>query len=115
MLARIEAGEADGILAWHPNRLARNSVDGGRIIYMLDTGTIKTLKSPPKSKKATFITVAPGKTGSNDARSPLSAKKTWTLKFPHFLNRMNCERIGRTPCFHGLKMRKSSQPNPPQM
>jgi DNA invertase Pin-like site-specific DNA recombinase len=46
MLARIEAGEADGILAWHPDRLARNSVDGGRIIYMLDTNKIKTLKFP---------------------------------------------------------------------
>jgi DNA invertase Pin-like site-specific DNA recombinase len=46
MLARIEAGEADGILAWHPDRLARNSVDGGRIIYLLDTGKLKTLKFP---------------------------------------------------------------------
>ncbi|MEI9864886.1 MAG: recombinase family protein [Limisphaerales bacterium] len=46
MLARIETGEADGILAWHPDRLARNSVDGGRIIYMLDTNKINTLKFP---------------------------------------------------------------------
>ncbi len=46
MLERIEAGEADGILAWHPDRLARNSVDGGRIIFLLDTGMIKTLKFP---------------------------------------------------------------------
>src|ERR1035437_1524338 len=46
MLERLEAGEADGILAWHPDRLARNSVDGGRIIYMLDTNKIKTLKFP---------------------------------------------------------------------
>ncbi len=46
MLGRIEAGEADGILAWHPDRLARNSVDGGRVIYLLDTGKIKTLKFP---------------------------------------------------------------------
>ena len=46
MLERIEAGEADGILAWHPDRLARNSIDGGRIIYLLDTGKIKTLKFP---------------------------------------------------------------------
>ena len=46
MLARIEAGEADGILAWHPDRLARNSIDGGRIIYSLDTGKIKDLKFP---------------------------------------------------------------------
>src|SRR5438309_10120252 len=46
MLERIEAGEAEGILAWHPDRLARNSIDGGRIIYLLDTEAIKTLKFP---------------------------------------------------------------------
>ena len=46
MLNRIEAGEADGILAWHPDRLARNSIDGGRIIYLLDTETLRTLKFP---------------------------------------------------------------------
>ena len=46
MVDRIENGEADGILAWHPDRLARNSVDGGRIIYMLDTGKINSLKFP---------------------------------------------------------------------
>ena len=46
MLVRIEAGEAEGILAWHPDRLARNSVDGGQIIYLLDTGKIKTLRFP---------------------------------------------------------------------
>ncbi len=28
MLERIGKGEADGILAWHPDQLARNSVDG---------------------------------------------------------------------------------------
>jgi site-specific DNA recombinase len=44
MLDRIERGEADGILAWHPDRLSRNSVDGGRIIYLADTGKIKDLK-----------------------------------------------------------------------
>jgi site-specific DNA recombinase len=30
----------------YPDRLARNSVDGGRIIYLLDTGKIRTLKFP---------------------------------------------------------------------
>ena len=44
MLERIEVGEASGILAWHPDRLARNSVDGGRIIYLVDTGKIEDLK-----------------------------------------------------------------------
>ncbi len=46
MLERIEAGEASGILAWHPDRLARNSVDGGKIIYLVDTGVITDLKFP---------------------------------------------------------------------
>lgn len=44
MLKRIERGEADGIIAWHPDRLARNSVDGGRIIYLLDQGHLKDLR-----------------------------------------------------------------------
>ncbi|MBA3568420.1 MAG: recombinase family protein [Pyrinomonadaceae bacterium] len=44
MLERIEKGEADGIVAWHPDRLARNSVDGGRVIYLLDRGVCKDLK-----------------------------------------------------------------------
>ena len=46
MLKRIEKGEAKGILAWHPDRLARNSVDGGKIIYLIDTGKIRELKFP---------------------------------------------------------------------
>jgi site-specific DNA recombinase len=44
MLQRIEKGEADGILAWHPDRLARNAVDGGRIIHLLDTKDLKDLR-----------------------------------------------------------------------
>jgi len=38
MIKRIEKGQADGIIAWHPDRLARNSVDGGKIIHLIDTG-----------------------------------------------------------------------------
>lgn len=44
MVSRIERGEADGIVAWAPDRLARNSIDGGRIIYLLDQGAMKDLK-----------------------------------------------------------------------
>lgn len=44
MLKRIERGEANGIIAWHADRLARNSVDGGRIIYLLDNGKLKDLR-----------------------------------------------------------------------
>ena len=44
MLARVEKGEAEGIIAWHPDRLARNSIDGGRIIYLLDRQILKDIK-----------------------------------------------------------------------
>ncbi|HOX29944.1 MAG TPA: recombinase family protein [Candidatus Paceibacterota bacterium] len=46
MIARIEADGPFGILSWHPDRLARNSVDGGKIIYLVDTGKIGGLKFP---------------------------------------------------------------------
>lgn len=44
MLARIEKGEAKGIIAWHPDRLSRNSVDGGSIIWFLDRKVLCDLK-----------------------------------------------------------------------
>ena len=46
MLERIKNGEADGILAWLPDRLSRNSIDSGQIIYMLDENEITDLKFP---------------------------------------------------------------------
>ena len=46
MLERIEAGEANDILAWLPDRLSRNSIDSGKIIYMLDEHVLLDLKFP---------------------------------------------------------------------
>ncbi|MCB0739440.1 MAG: recombinase family protein, partial [Bacteroidetes bacterium] len=46
MLSRIEQGEASGIVSWAPDRLARNSVDGGQVIHLLDTGVLASLKFP---------------------------------------------------------------------
>ncbi len=46
MVERIEKGEANGIVSWNPDRLARNSIDGGRIIYLIDIGKIRSLKFP---------------------------------------------------------------------
>ena len=46
VLQKIEKGEAQGIVAWHPDRLARNSIDGGKVIYLIDTGKILDLKFP---------------------------------------------------------------------
>lgn len=44
MLNEIKKGKYDGILAWNPDRLARNMLEGGRIIDMLDNDVIKDLK-----------------------------------------------------------------------
>jgi DNA invertase Pin-like site-specific DNA recombinase len=46
LIKRVESGEADGILAWHPDRLARNSLDGGMVIHLLDIGKLNNLKFP---------------------------------------------------------------------
>ena len=46
MLKDIEAGKYDGILTWHPDRLARNSLEAGMIVDMVDNGIIKDLKFP---------------------------------------------------------------------
>lgn len=43
MLALLEKGKADGILVFHLSRIARNSFDGGRVIYMMDEGIIKEI------------------------------------------------------------------------
>lgn len=48
MIARIEVGEADGIIVWDESRLARNSLDGGKLIYMMDLGLIQEIRKPSK-------------------------------------------------------------------
>jgi site-specific DNA recombinase len=44
MIGDLQSGKYDGIIAWHPNRLARNMKDGGEIIDLLDMNIIKDLK-----------------------------------------------------------------------
>lgn len=44
MLTDIRSGVYDGILAWNPDRLARNMLEGGEVINMVDEGQIVDLK-----------------------------------------------------------------------
>jgi len=46
MLLKLEEGLADGVVSWSPDRLSRNSVDGGKVVYLVDLGKIKSLKFP---------------------------------------------------------------------
>ena len=45
MLRRIEGGEANGILSWKLDRLARNFDDGGKIIGLLQRGVIQEIRT----------------------------------------------------------------------
>lgn len=45
MLARIAKGDANGILCWKLDRLARNPIDGGQINWMVQQGVIQIIKT----------------------------------------------------------------------
>ena len=45
VIERIKDGEADGLLCWKLNRLARNPIDGGQISWMLQQSIIKHIQT----------------------------------------------------------------------
>ncbi len=49
MVQRIQAGEAQGILCWKLDRLSRNSVDGGTLMWMLQQGIIQEIITHEKT------------------------------------------------------------------
>ncbi|HOI59786.1 MAG TPA: recombinase family protein [Candidatus Pacearchaeota archaeon] len=48
MMERIYKGEAQGIICWKLDRLARNPVDGGQISWALQQGTIASIRALEK-------------------------------------------------------------------
>lgn len=44
MMSGIEAGTYDGILAWNPDRLARNMIEGSHILNLVDNKKVQDLK-----------------------------------------------------------------------
>ena len=76
MMQLLEQGKADNILVWHLTRIARNSYDGGRVIYALDEGILKTIITPQKTyqnngndKFILSIELAMAKKSSDDTSS----------------------------------------------
>ena len=49
MLSRIEKGEAQGIICWKLDRLARNPIDGGQISWFLQKGIIQHIQTHDRS------------------------------------------------------------------
>ncbi len=44
LIKKIKSGEVDGIISWHPDRLARNMAEASIILDMLNSGQLKDLK-----------------------------------------------------------------------
>ena len=44
MMNDIKSGKYEGLIVWHPDRLARNMKEAGEIIDLLDKGILKSLK-----------------------------------------------------------------------
>jgi len=72
MIKRIEKGEIQGIIAWHPDRLSRNPIEAAQIIYLLDTGKLKDLKfcsyhfdNSPEGKMMLNMTMSQSKYSSD--------------------------------------------------
>lgn len=72
MIHKIELGEYDAILAWHPDRLARN---------MLEAGTILDMLTPPKEKTEPLLKalVFPTITYCNDSGGRLTLAMLFSL------------------------------------
>ncbi len=45
MISRIKKGEANGVICWKLNRLARNPIDGGEISWMIQQGIIEHIQT----------------------------------------------------------------------
>lgn len=44
VIKRLENGEAEGLLAWHPNRLSRNEIDAATVTFRVRKHVIKDLR-----------------------------------------------------------------------
>lgn len=46
MMEILESGIANSVLVWKPDRLARNAMDGGRVIQAMDDGFLREIRTP---------------------------------------------------------------------
>jgi site-specific DNA recombinase len=49
----VNKGKLNGIIAWHANRLSRNSVDTGEMIYLMDQGKLVEVVTPAQAFRGT--------------------------------------------------------------
>ena len=46
LIELLETNVVDTILVWNPDRLSRNSIDSGKLLYLMDTGNLKEIITP---------------------------------------------------------------------
>lgn len=46
MIKAIEAGDINALLVWKADRLARNPIEGGYLLYLLQNGVLRCIKTP---------------------------------------------------------------------
>ena len=49
LVKNIYAGKINSIFTWNANRLARNPIDSGQLIYLMDIGKLKEIKTPTRT------------------------------------------------------------------
>ncbi len=88
MMDRIEKGEARNIAVWALSRLSRNPIDGGRVIYALDTGMLlaihtpsRTYRNTPDDKMVLAIELALAKKNNDDLS--VQVKESFEQKREH--------------------------------
>jgi len=53
ILDEVESGKIQGLIVWNPDRLSRNSVDTGRLIYLFDLGKLQEVVTPTQTFRNT--------------------------------------------------------------
>jgi DNA invertase Pin-like site-specific DNA recombinase/predicted metal-binding protein len=53
IVSDVNKGKLNGIIAWHANRLSRNSVDTGEMIYLMDQGKLVEVVTPSQAFRGT--------------------------------------------------------------
>jgi site-specific DNA recombinase len=94
MIEAIKKGQYDGIIAWHPDRLARNMKDAGEIIDLLDKSTIKDLRfvsfnfeNTPSGKMHLGITFVLSKQYSDQLSVNVSRGISHSIEDGDYINR----------------------------
>ena len=43
---KIDSGFANGLLVWNASRISRNSIDTGKVVYLMDEGKLLEVRTP---------------------------------------------------------------------